>query len=183
MVRMRAILAPYDINAYGNEKVISMNRKSIRKVIVGLLLCLALNATYEYSNAIPVFAADTVVVNATNVNVRSQPNTKSESYGKVSKGTTLQRTEERSDGWSCVEYAGKTAYIKSDLLKPSSGSVSNNSTTKTSNSYIANKNTKKFHYPSCSSVSKMKEKNKWYFNGSRDELINKGYQPCKNCNP
>ncbi len=49
--------------------------------------------------------------------------------------------------------------------------------------YIANKNTKKFHYPSCSSVSDMKEKNKWYFEGSRDELIEKGYKPCKRCNP
>ncbi len=159
-----------------------MNTKRMKRIVVGILLCLIVNVSYEIQSVVPVLA-DTVVVNATNVNVRSQPNTKSESYGKVSKGTTLQRTEERSDGWSCVEYAGKTAYIKSDLLKASTGSASNNSATKTSNSYIANKNTKKFHYSSCSSVSKMKEKNKLYFNGSRDELINKGYQPCKNCNP
>ena len=50
-------------------------------------------------------------------------------------------------------------------------------------SYIANKNTKKFHYPSCSSVSDMKEKNKLYYEGSRDDLINQGYVPCKRCNP
>ncbi len=50
-------------------------------------------------------------------------------------------------------------------------------------SYIANTNTKKFHYPNCSSVDDMKEKNKWYFNGSRDELLSKGYVPCKRCNP
>ena len=49
--------------------------------------------------------------------------------------------------------------------------------------YIANKNTKKFHYPYCSSVSSMSEKNKWYYEGTRDELISKGYQPCKKCNP
>ena len=49
--------------------------------------------------------------------------------------------------------------------------------------YIANKNTKKFHYPYCGSVSSMSEKNKWYYEGSRDELISKGYQPCKKCNP
>ena len=160
-----------------------MNRKSFRKIIIGVLMCLAINSVCCFSDALPVFAKDTVVVNAANVNVRSQPNTKSESYGKVSKGTELQRTEERSDGWSCVEYAGKTAYIKSDLLKTSSEGVSKKSSAKTSSSYIANKNTKKFHYPSCSSVSKMKEKNKWYFNGSRDELIGQGYKPCKNCNP
>lgn len=49
--------------------------------------------------------------------------------------------------------------------------------------YVANKNTKKFHYPSCSSVSDMKESNKLYYEGTRDELINQGYEPCKRCNP
>lgn len=49
--------------------------------------------------------------------------------------------------------------------------------------YIANTNTGKFHYPWCSSVDQMAEHNKWYFNGSRDELISLGYVPCKRCNP
>ncbi|MBR3277005.1 MAG: MBL fold metallo-hydrolase [Eubacterium sp.] len=49
--------------------------------------------------------------------------------------------------------------------------------------YIANTNTHKFHYPSCSSVNRMKESNKWYFHGTRDELINLGYEPCGNCRP
>ena len=49
--------------------------------------------------------------------------------------------------------------------------------------YILNTNTKKFHYPWCSSVSDMKEKNKKAFNGSRDEAIGIGYAPCKRCNP
>jgi len=49
--------------------------------------------------------------------------------------------------------------------------------------YVANKNTKKFHYPSCSSVSDMKESNKLYYEGTRDELISQGYEPCKRCNP
>ncbi len=49
--------------------------------------------------------------------------------------------------------------------------------------YIMNTNTKKFHYPSCSSVSDMKEKNKKEFTGSRDELINIGYKPCSRCHP
>ena len=160
-----------------------MNGKSLRKIIIGMLLCLAINVTYDLCNAVPVFAKDTVVVNANNVNVRSQPNTKSTSYGKLTKGTTIVRTEERSDGWSSVEYSGKTGYVKSSLLKPSSGGVSQKSSAEDSEDYIANKNTKKFHYPSCKSVSNMKEKNKWYFHGSRDELIGKGFQPCKNCHP
>lgn len=49
--------------------------------------------------------------------------------------------------------------------------------------YIVNISTKKFHYPSCSSVSKMKESNKEYFSGTREELVNDGYSPCGNCKP
>lgn len=66
---------------------------------------------------------------------------------------------------------------KSTTQKPTS-----NSSVEKAN-YVANTNTGKFHYPSCSSVDDMKEKNKMLFNGTRDELISEGYVPCKRCNP
>lgn len=53
----------------------------------------------------------------------------------------------------------------------------------TGTEYILNTNTKKFHYPSCSSVKQMKNTNKQEFTGSRDDLIAQGYDPCKKCNP
>ena len=49
--------------------------------------------------------------------------------------------------------------------------------------YVLNTNTRKFHYPSCRSVKTMKPKNTQYYNGTRDEVIAKGYDPCQNCNP
>lgn len=49
--------------------------------------------------------------------------------------------------------------------------------------YIANKNTKKFHYPHCHSVDQMKEKNKQYLTCTRNEAVSQGYSPCGNCNP
>ncbi len=49
--------------------------------------------------------------------------------------------------------------------------------------YILNTNTKKFHYVDCKSVQSMKEKNKEVFEGTREEIIGRGYSPCKNCNP
>ena len=49
--------------------------------------------------------------------------------------------------------------------------------------YICNTNTGKFHYPACSSVDQMKEKNKLEVSLSRDEVIAQGYVPCKRCNP
>lgn len=49
--------------------------------------------------------------------------------------------------------------------------------------YILNTNTHKFHYPSCSSVDDMKEKNKQEYQGNREDIIKQGYDPCKRCNP
>ncbi len=49
--------------------------------------------------------------------------------------------------------------------------------------YILNTNTKRFHYPDCSSVGDIKEKNKREFNGTRDEAIAMGFVPCKRCEP
>ena len=49
--------------------------------------------------------------------------------------------------------------------------------------YILNTNSKKFHYPDCSSVDSMSEKNKEEYTGPRQDLIDQGYDPCKRCNP
>lgn len=53
----------------------------------------------------------------------------------------------------------------------------------TSNSYIMNTSTEKFHTLSCRSVAQMKAKNKEVFEGKREELIIQGYAPCKICSP
>lgn len=49
--------------------------------------------------------------------------------------------------------------------------------------FVINTNTGKFHKPDCKSVKKIKAKNKEEFNGSRDELIAEGYEPCGSCRP
>lgn len=69
------------------------------------------------------------------------------------------------------------AAVQTESVKETSAPVS------TGTEYILNTNTKKFHYPSCSSVKQMKESNKKEYTGSRDDLIAQGYDPCKKCNP
>lgn len=49
--------------------------------------------------------------------------------------------------------------------------------------YVLNTNSKKFHLPECSSISRMSAKNREDYNGSRNALIEQGYEPCGNCNP
>ena len=49
--------------------------------------------------------------------------------------------------------------------------------------FVLNTSSKKFHKPSCSSISKIKQENKEVYKGSRDALISQGYDLCKKCNP
>ena len=49
--------------------------------------------------------------------------------------------------------------------------------------YVLNKNTMKFHLEDCSSVKSIKEKHRSTYTGSRDDLIARGYAPCKKCHP
>ena len=49
--------------------------------------------------------------------------------------------------------------------------------------YVINTNTGKFHCPECSSVDLMNDENRWEFYGSREEIIEMGYVPCKRCEP
>ena len=49
--------------------------------------------------------------------------------------------------------------------------------------YVLNTNTKKFHLPDCSSVSRMSARNRRDTTMSYDEVIDAGYDPCGNCHP
>lgn len=51
------------------------------------------------------------------------------------------------------------------------------------NSYVVNTNTGKFHYPDCSSVAQMSEKNRMDVTATREELVAQGYDPCGRCGP
>ena len=68
--------------------------------------------------------------------------------------------------------------IKQTPIQTQSQSISSRSYT-----YVLNTNTKKFHYLSCSSVKQIKSHNYSEYTGTRQEVINRGYVPCKKCNP
>lgn len=78
-------------------------------------------------------------------------------------------TIDYSTGDAWVESLNKEVEISSDV--------------EAGENYILNKNSMKFHRPDCDSVNDIKAKNKEAFSGQRDELINRGYEPCKRCNP
>lgn len=49
--------------------------------------------------------------------------------------------------------------------------------------YVLNIRSMKFHYPNCASVEKISEKNRLDTELPREEIIEKGYEPCGNCRP
>ncbi len=111
-----------------------------------------------------------------------------------SKGVSLYRTDEQgtivatsdgdsitwncshSDSWIAGEPIGSSVDTSQSAIEETKDYTANEEV-----NYIVNTNTKKFHIPSCSSVSRMADKNKAKSTLTKEELINKGYSPCENC--
>ncbi len=49
--------------------------------------------------------------------------------------------------------------------------------------YVYSSKSDKFHYPDCRYAKTIKAENYCEYTGDRQGMINKGYSPCKNCNP
>lgn len=74
-----------------------------------------------------------------------------------------------------IDYATGDSWLASEAT---SGEASESAA-----EYILNTNSKKFHKPSCSSISQISDSNKQDYQRSREDLIAQGYEPCKKCNP
>lgn len=83
-----------------------------------------------------------------------------------------------------INYADGTNHDSSeDGKKEEEQSTSKESDSKDAMEYVLNKDSKKFHDPSCKGATSMKAKNKEKFKGTREELLKKGYEPCGICKP
>ena len=80
--------------------------------------------------------------------------------------------EDWSAGGSSTEKATAPPAATKNTSEPSAAAT-----------YVLNTHTMKFHYPDCSSVSRMSDQNKQSVSATREELINQGYDPCGNCQP
>lgn len=92
-----------------------------------------------------------------------------------------------------LKTAGCSVYTTSDLghiIVASDGSditincaQQENTIQNNTRTYVLNTNTKKYHLPDCSSVDRMKEKNKKTVDITETELERQGYEPCGICDP
>ena len=49
--------------------------------------------------------------------------------------------------------------------------------------YVLNKNTHKFHYPSCGGANRIADHNRWGVHMTREQIASTGYSSCAHCNP
>ena len=91
-----------------------------------------------------------------------------------------------------INYADGTSSLDSNETKTTKSTTQkstiksnpvNEDTIKNIQTYVLNKNTKKFHLTTCSDVAKIKKDNKEYVKSLRDSLIDNGYSPCGHCKP
>lgn len=112
-----------------------------------------------------------------NVTVKAKEVVETKDKEETSSTTTTKNTSTTKKTSSS---SSSTTKSKS-TSKNTSSSKSTTSNSSSSGTYIGNKNTKKFHKSSCSSVDRMKESNKVY--NSRSYFTSNGYDACKRCNP
>ena len=88
------------------------------------------------------------------------------------------------DNWEMTEEekAEQEAQTAESARKETDSSEADTAATE-EQTYILNKNTHKFHLPDCSGAADIKEKNREEFNGTREEVIAQGYEPCGRCDP
>lgn len=83
-----------------------------------------------------------------------------------------------SDGESRLAPEDSFGFPDAEESAPSGGVEEDGQTV-----YFLNTNTKKFHKESCESVRDIRDENKEMFVGSRQEVIDRGYEPCGRCKP
>ena len=106
----------------------------------------------------------------------SQSNSKTDSTPAVK--PTSPSTTTSSSGTSSQSTVSKPTPAPTTNPTPAPAAPNDIST-----SYVLNNNTKKFHYPSCGSASRISPKNRGEYSGSRADLISRGFSPCGNCDP
>ena len=97
------------------------------------------------------------------------------STGDSSSASGGSSTIKKTTGQGTTKAKNSTTNPKRTATTEAAGGFVNTGT------YILNTNTKKIHYPGCSSVKRMKDKNKKSYSGGLDALLSSGYTKCEKC--
>ncbi len=82
-----------------------------------------------------------------------------------------------------INYKDGTSRLSGPVPEETKEPETQNNNDEVKEDYILNTNTKKIHYPHCSSVQDINEKNKESYSGSTENLKQEGYASCGRCKP
>ena len=181
--------------------LIQKEEMHMKKILVMLLSLMMVFGTYaaaqasgliitdsadllEGSSQFPFFAETDELA----VNVRAEANAKTEKVARFERGQQLTVTaatvNDAGELWYAVALEdGTEGFVRSDLLieaEEKTDAANEAQPGQDAQEYIGNKKSKKFHRPTCRSLPK--ESNRVYLS-SREEAVDKGYDPCGNCKP
>ncbi len=171
-------------NEYGHPHTEIIDALNIRGITtyrtdeLGTIVALSdkKNVTFKYTNT------DIVVEEATQTQAQTEAETQAQTECETEPATV--RTGNGGNGNKGGGYGngGNGVKDRDRLQKEDCTTSQQDDSDTTTSSYIGNKNSKKFHLDTCQSVSDMNENNKVIFN-TRQDAVDKGYTPCKNCCP
>lgn len=100
-------------------------------------------------------------------------------YRTDEEGTIIARSDGTHITWQTMSGTIGTGEPGQDALK----SPETQTGEAAEQAYILNTSSKKFHLPDCASVKQSPRENRREVTASRDEPIEEGYAPCRQCNP
>ena len=101
----------------------------------------------------------------------------------VANGQPLPEIDTEGDNKNESADNGQTQQKPENPVKPDDSDKGGSTDDGEIHDYVLNVNSKKFHISDKSCSNSIKEENKELFTGTRDELIDKGYNPCGICKP
>lgn len=143
----------------------------------------------------PVFEGDELVCRGVLIEARSLEDDGSGIYlavwcPNVQPGIAIDYDD--GDNWESDEAeggeqaSGASSQSGNDSVNGASGATGQqdaSSGTLQASDYVLNTNSMRFHRPDCPSVQETAAHNREAFHGTRDELLELGYEPCGRCNP
>ena len=120
--------------------------------------------------------------------IHNEETTEAETEHETEKETEVQAIQTTAENDVITEQIESEAIPEDTTTAPETENETEPETTekvesKSGTEYLLNTNSKKFHHMSCKSGQKTKDVNRAYHTGTREEVIAKGYVPCKVCNP
>ena len=150
-------------------------KKSLSILIVLMICSSFVSCSEDISTQTHNPAPETIATAKT-----SSTTKKTTSTEKTSKESTTRTSAETTTTQTTQEVS--VATTKQDTVTTTQ-EMSTTSTTEREYDYVLNTNSMKFHYPGCRAEKSIKDQNRKEYHGTRQSVIQQGYESCGICHP